>query len=194
MARPREFDIETVLMQSMNVFWMKGYKATSLEDLMNATQLNKQSLYCAFGDKRSLFLKVLEFYRTQRLASLETNLSKGDNVLEAVHQVLKSSIIREPEDERPPGCLYVSTALEFGSFDAEITQEVNKMFEKFEALLTHVVERGQQNGGISTKFSASVIAKSILNTLMGLRVLEKRGVPLSEMEAVLTMCMETVRA
>lgn len=194
MARPREFDIEVVLKQSMHVFWIKGYKATSLEDLMKATQLNKQSFYCAFGDKRSLFLKILELYRNQRLETLQTNLNLGDSPLEAIRQVLTASILRPAGDERPPGCLFISTTLEFGVFDPEITAEVNKMFEGFEQLLVEVIQRGQEMGEITSRFPSRIIAKTVLNTLMGLRVLEKRGTSLPDIEAVLNMSLEGIRS
>lgn len=194
MARPREFDIEVVLKQSMHVFWTKGYKATSLEDLMKATHLNKQSFYCAFGDKRSLFLQILELYRNQRLETLKANLNLGDSPLGAIRHVLTASVMRPLGDERPPGCLFVSTALEFGQFDPEITAEVNKMFESFEQLLVEVIQAGQEIGEITLKFPSYIIAKTVLNTLMGLKVLEKRGAALPDIEAVLNLSLESIRA
>ncbi len=54
MARPREFNVDTVLESAMQVFWAKGYESTSLDDLCEATGLGRSSLYAAFGDKRAL--------------------------------------------------------------------------------------------------------------------------------------------
>ena len=66
MARPREFDIDHVLNAAMHAFWQRGYEATSLADLMEATGLQKGSLYKAFGDKHSLFMQALNRYLAQR--------------------------------------------------------------------------------------------------------------------------------
>lgn len=193
MARPREFDEELVLKQSMAVFWTKGYKATSLDDLTKATKLNKQSIYCAFGDKRSLFIKILELYRSQRLATLNKILAQADSPLEGIQNVLRTSLVREPNDERPPGCLFVSTALEFGDLDPDIADEIKTMFSSFEQLFATAIEQGQKIGNISSRFPSKIIAKTILNTLVGLRVSEKRGEPQEEIEAVIHFAIASIR-
>ena len=62
MARPREFDSNAALENAMQVFWAKGYKATSLRNICASTGLGRSSLYAAFGDKRGLYLKALDRY------------------------------------------------------------------------------------------------------------------------------------
>ena len=59
-GRPREFDEEAALEAAMDAFWAKGFEATSMTDLCNCTGLHKGSLYQAFGDKHTLFLKALK--------------------------------------------------------------------------------------------------------------------------------------
>ena len=57
MPRPKEFSPDDAIEKAMQVFWHKGYEATSMEDLLTAMDLNRGSLYDTFGDKRQLFLK-----------------------------------------------------------------------------------------------------------------------------------------
>ena len=59
MARPREFDIDEALSAAMTAFWERGFAATSLADLMDATGLQKGSIYKAFGSKHELFMQAL---------------------------------------------------------------------------------------------------------------------------------------
>uniref|UniRef100_UPI001CF1B65F TetR/AcrR family transcriptional regulator n=1 Tax=Hymenobacter terricola TaxID=2819236 RepID=UPI001CF1B65F len=66
MARPQEFDTAAALHKAMGVFWRKGYEATSLVNLLEATGLSKSSLYSSFGGKRALFLAAFDAYRQQR--------------------------------------------------------------------------------------------------------------------------------
>ncbi len=49
MARPREFNAEDVLEKAMQLFWAKGYEATSLSELTAAMGLSKSSLFDTFG-------------------------------------------------------------------------------------------------------------------------------------------------
>ena len=68
MARPRTFKPTDVLLAARKLFWRKGYQGTSFDDITEATGLTKPSLYAAFGDKASLFLKVLDDYHDQLVA------------------------------------------------------------------------------------------------------------------------------
>ncbi len=67
MARPRQFDEEKVIESLMNVFWEKGYQATSMQDLVAASGLLKGSLYGAFGDKHAMYLAALKHYDHTRI-------------------------------------------------------------------------------------------------------------------------------
>ena len=69
MARPREFDEETVVRAARERFWDAGYAATSMTDLSEATGLGKTSLYGAFGDKHALFMRIFDEYSTGAVQS-----------------------------------------------------------------------------------------------------------------------------
>ncbi|MEJ0106748.1 MAG: helix-turn-helix domain-containing protein [Bacteroidota bacterium] len=60
MARTKVFDEQMVLDKAMNLFWQKGYNATSAQDLVNGLSISRSSLYDTFGDKHSLFVKALK--------------------------------------------------------------------------------------------------------------------------------------
>src|SRR5687768_812172 len=75
-GRPREFDIDEALGKALEAFWEHGYEATSLSDLMASMDLQKGSIYKAFGDKRSLFLQALLRY-------LDASFEKTRATLEA---------------------------------------------------------------------------------------------------------------
>src|ERR1700733_10081172 len=90
MARPRTFDPNDVLLAARQIFWRKGYQGTSLDDITEETGLTKPSLYAAFGDKASLFLKVLDHYHDQLLTHSERVLSEGSSARAAVEAWLTS--------------------------------------------------------------------------------------------------------
>src|SRR5688572_30717433 len=67
-GRPRGYDPATAVARAANTFWKAGYAGSSLDDLSAATGMNRPSLYAAFGDKRDLYLKTLEYYRDEARA------------------------------------------------------------------------------------------------------------------------------
>ena len=81
MARPKAFDVERALDRAVEVFWTRGYEATSLCDLLEHMEIGRQSLYDTFGDKHGLFLAALERYRRAMsqslLGALERPLQPG---------------------------------------------------------------------------------------------------------------------
>src|SRR5258708_37719747 len=92
MARPREFDVNAALERAMDVFWSKGYEATSLDDLCAATGLSRSSLYATFGNKRDLLLQTVERYVERRTPSIEAALARPPNIYEAISALLRDFI------------------------------------------------------------------------------------------------------
>src|SRR5258708_38789294 len=109
MARPREFDPNEALEKVTRVFWRQGYQATSYRDLMKATHLSKQSLYCAFGDKRELFLKSLRHYREQTAAALERLDPLQKTAPDLLREMMTCAAFRRELIQCPQGCLAANT-------------------------------------------------------------------------------------
>ncbi len=95
MARPRTFDPNDVLLAARQIFWRKGYQSTSLDDITEATGLTKPSLYAAFGDKASLFLKVLDDYHDRLIMRSGRILSEAPNARAAVEAWLTSLLLAD---------------------------------------------------------------------------------------------------
>jgi len=152
-------------------FWEHGYAATSVRDLGDCMGLGAASLYNAFGDKRALFTRCLDRYldgnMRERIARHEaTNPPRG-----AIEAFLTESIERSLADRR--GCLLVNTALEIAPHDAEVGTVVSQRLGELEAFFRRCVLRGQRAGTIARTHRARDLARLILATTMGLRVLAR---------------------
>jgi TetR/AcrR family transcriptional regulator, transcriptional repressor for nem operon len=193
MARPREFDADAVLNAAMRMFWERGYRATSVQDVMQAAGIQKQSLYCAFGDKRSLFLKCLDLYANQTLLELRKILKEDISPLEAIRRVLHY-VFRAPDpDNLPAGCLMANAALELGLEDPEVAKAVGRMFRAFEKLVAPVVQKGQEQGEIDSRVDSVALAQSLVNTINGLRILERTGASKQQMQRVVETALMAIR-
>src|ERR671923_2175460 len=93
-GRPREFDPDEAIECAMGVFWSSGYHATSLPDLLEATNLSRGSLYAAFGDKHGLFLRALDRYIDDALERVERELDPGKPALAGLRDCLAGYVAR----------------------------------------------------------------------------------------------------
>lgn len=192
MARPREFDADIALEKAMRVFWDQGYQGTSIEDLMKAAGVKKQSLYAAFGDKRSLFLKCLNLYTRQTLAMVQAIVNESDSPLEGITRVMRYASRPVDPQDCPAGCLMANTALELGQQDPEVAEEVRRMFRGFEKVLTTAVRRAQEEGEIRRDVDCAVVGQSLANTINGIRILEKTGASRQQVRAVVEAALGAI--
>ena len=109
-GRPREFDPDEVLGRVETIFIEKGFSAASLDDLAGAADLNRPSLYAAFGDKEHLFLHTLQRYGERRLALLASILSREDPIEERLTAFYKAEIEAYCAPPHAPGCLITGAA------------------------------------------------------------------------------------
>jgi TetR/AcrR family transcriptional regulator, transcriptional repressor for nem operon len=193
MARPRQFDTDKALGRTMRVFWEHGYHATSVQDLMKAAGVQKQSLYCAFGDKRSLFLKCLNLYTKQTLFEIQRMLNETDSALGGIERVMRLASQAPDSKNCPPGCLMANTALELGLKDPGVAEEIRRMFRGLEKMLAAAVRKAQAKGEISKNLDCVAIAQSLGNTLSGIRILEKTGASKQQVRRVVETALAAIQ-
>ncbi|MDE1994517.1 MAG: TetR/AcrR family transcriptional regulator [Rhizobiaceae bacterium] len=171
MARPRQFDEDAVLRAAAEIFWTKGYEATSTRDLTEQMGLTHASLYNAFGDKHSLFLKTLEHYldRTMhaRMRRLEGAYPPGLVIVGFFDELVELSLA----DVQHRGCMLVNTALEARADDPAMRGAVADETIELEAFFLRSIKAGQASGEISSVQPAEDLAKLLLSTQFGLRAL-----------------------
>lgn len=193
MARPREFDADAALDRAMRLFWARGYHATSVQDLMKAAGVQKQSLYGAFGDKRSLFLKCLNVYSQKTLTEIQRMLRETDSALAGIERVMRFVTQSAESKKCPPGCLMANTALELGLHDPEIADEVRRMFRATEKMLADAVRRAQAQGEVARSLDPIAIGQGLANTINGIRILEKTGASRQQVRAVVETALAAMR-
>ncbi|MFH5804618.1 TetR/AcrR family transcriptional regulator [Alienimonas sp. DA493] len=110
MARPRTFDADAALDAALRVFWARGYRGASLEELTSVSGGSRPSLYAAFGDKQGLFHAALERYEERFVAPTLAALDDEPNGRTAVRAFLVASAERFTDPDQPPGCLIAAHA------------------------------------------------------------------------------------
>ena len=170
MARTPEFDHDQVLESALQAFWQKGYEATSLTDLLEATGLARQSLYNTFGDKRALFLTSLRRYADVGIGRLSEAL-EGGSVRAAIRGVFDDALNCSDRDQ---GCFLVNAAAELLPRDAEVGRLVASTLARQERALAEALRRGVRKGELHlTPNRIEQTARFLVGALQGLRVMVK---------------------
>ena len=172
MGRPKEFDEHEALMKAMRLFWVHGYKATSIQDLVDGMGIGRGSLYGTFGGKRTLFMRALRHYdqeRANQFTSLATSRPPRQAVLNPFESVADTVLSGNSRD----GCFLVNTALELSPHDAEIGSVVADGFADAEAFFRTTIERGQTSKEISDTVNAASTAQTLHTLLLGMLVLAR---------------------
>ena len=174
MPRKKEFDVNTVLNKAMEAFWARGYEATSLNDLLDCMQIQRASLYNAFGDKHTLFLDALRRYDTvYRRAEVARRLQMP-SPRQAIIGLFKDAVTVVVEHGARNGCFLINTALELSPHDPEVAEIVSTAFTHMEQkFFRKLIEKGRATGEIANSVVPATTARALLSLLIGLVVLSR---------------------
>lgn len=193
MARPIEFDKQKVLNKAMEVFWRRGFEATSLRDLEEATALHRGSLYAAFGSKRDLFFQALSAYE-QEFSKIQKILDEAPSALEGIENHMIRVMEESLQDNIGYGCFMGNTALELTAHDREIVDRVRQMFQQVESIFSNALLRAQKNGELSESQDPTCLAHFIVSTLSGLRLTAQTRPGREALENIVNTAMKALRS
>ena len=157
----------------MILFWKKGYEATGLVDLEQATGLGRQSLYGAFGDKRALFLRIVERYFDRVLKPHVVDVLDAPGSARAnVERIFEQwQAVAEAADFH--GCLVGNSVPEFGAKDSEISDVLRRKLELMEGAFTRALSRAKRDGEVNATLDVRGTARSLLTIAQGLAVVAR---------------------
>ncbi|MEU5091326.1 TetR/AcrR family transcriptional regulator [Streptomyces sp. NPDC021356] len=172
MARTREFDTEAAVSRAMNLFWVRGYEATSVRDLTQELGIGQGSLYAAFGDKEGLYRAALEHYRTTLAADALRSLKEGADTRSAIRGMLLDRI-RLGAESGGRGCLAVNAACERLPQDPSVRRVVRDMQDAGRDALAEVLRVAVERGEIAARQDPYTLARFLVTFLNGLLVSSK---------------------
>ncbi len=185
MARHKEFDQEAALRGAIAAFGRKGFTATSTEDLMNAMQVGRQSMYDTFGDKRALFLKALELYSQENMGVMAAELRKPGSPLANIRDALML-FTQRPDIAPTDGCMGINALCEFGLQDHEVLQAMqgqgNARVQR--RLLLANLRRARDIGELASNADVTGLADFFDTTLAGIRIAARGGKKRTELKRI----------
>ncbi|TCC90105.1 TetR/AcrR family transcriptional regulator [Pedobacter frigiditerrae] len=173
MARTKDFDENEVLTKAIQLFWHKGYNATSMQDLVDALGISRSSLYDTYSDKHTLFLKALESYQLAGNAKINEIIDQSSSAKETVIKLMELATNDLVGDKQQKGCFMVNAEVEVAPHDQEVSKLVCQNEKQMETAFFQVIKKGQESGEIKNTQDALVLAKFIFNAVKGMQVTAK---------------------
>jgi TetR/AcrR family transcriptional repressor of nem operon len=172
-ARHKEFDPDVALQKAMELFWERGYEATSMAQLTEALGIGRASLYATFGDKRQLYLKALDRWVQSRDPSPIELLSRPGPALAAVRTLVDAYVSESTADERRRGCMVVNSATELCPHDPSVSRLISQNWDAIEGALVSALTRAQAQGELRPDRDPRALARFLFVFLQGVRVIAK---------------------
>ncbi len=182
-GRPRGFEAGEALDAAMRVFWSEGYEGASLASLTAAMGINRPSLYAAFGDKKGLFLQVLDRYETVAAAYV-ANALKLPTARAVAEALLRGAAERSTCADSPRGCLFVQGALVASAGAADVAKELSRRRKAGEKALKVRFQRAQAEGDLRRDVDAAGLARYVVTVVRGIAVQAAGGAHRVDLEAV----------
>ncbi len=195
MARPREFDMDEALDAAMETFWTHGYKATSMTDLTKAMGLKKGSIYQAFGDKHSLFLKAFQRYTNNFYKAVKDVFAESPSPTAGMERFIEELLFDAATDQKIcRGCFFVNALVELASHDPDVGQIVKGGREALETLFESVIKEGQDLGEFDKSHKASEMAATVSIFMYGIMADYKSSTCKDRAARLASHMMETLKA
>ncbi len=189
MPRTEVFDREVVLEKAKDVFWLKGYNGTSMQDLVDATGLNRSSIYNSFGSKMELYKGVLHHYQKESGELFCQASSKADGPLDNIRMIFLELLSGILQDTEGKGCLAINCTTEMANRDANLEHWVARNREGVVEHFRELIEAGQKADEINKNKDSEELAQYLVTAFQGLRV---TGTSMKDKKKLLTIIDNTL--
>ncbi len=188
MPKTETFNRDHVIKQATEVFHDKGYHATSMQDLVDATGLNRSSIYNSFISKLDLYLDCLKAYESQNQRITSKLLLNAKNPKDAIYLIFQAFVDIIAGKHHDKGCLIGNCKAEMANHEIAITNFLNANQNRSIGLFEDLIADGQKQGLFNTEKSANAYALYLYTSIQGFRM---TGILLTERKA-LESIIETI--
>ena len=174
-GRPRSFDELEALEKAIQVFWSKGYDGVTIDDLVDGMGVGRPSLYAVFGDKRTLFLRVLRTYAERKGALAAKALLSPQPLRDSLASFLRYIVESTTEKGSAAGCLLECVAPLVD--DAEVRQFLQNAAAGAVAMMERRFRDGISAGELPSDFPVAARASQVVDLFRGLAMRARIGTP-----------------
>ena len=190
-GRPKNFDKQVALRAATDLFWRRGYNATSLDDLLGVMALSKSSFYAEFKSKEALYRACLTYYQQMLVCQIDQVRVVSPSLRDFLNVIFQAAIDDATSGD-PKGCLILNSAVEFGQHKTQFTKDVRIALEAIEKAFESAIQKAVRNGELTTTISPKLLAKAITTLMSGVRTMIKGGMSIKDAQAVSRKILDSV--
>ncbi|HYO96655.1 MAG TPA: TetR/AcrR family transcriptional regulator [Polyangiaceae bacterium] len=187
-GRPRSFDEDEALERAMTIFWQKGYEATSVSDLTAALGISPPSLYAAFGNKESLFERVLTRYANGPARYVIDALA-APTAREVAERRLHGAVEATCDPSRPRGCLAVQAAARSADPSSSVVQKLVAFCDRAHVAYVKRFERARKEGDLPKAADPAALARYVSTVAQGISIQAASGARRAELRQVAAIAL-----
>lgn len=173
MPRVKQFDEHEVLTKAMELFWKKGFHATSMQDLVDHLGINRASIYDTYGGKRALFNKAFNEYRRLSLSSMRDFLDQYESTRDGIQALFEQAVHDSLNDPEQKGCMVVNSTTELLPTNDGLKDILTANKDHAIQIFVEYLQRGVDRGEISANKDLESIAGLLYTIYGGLRIVTK---------------------
>ncbi|MFT7371349.1 MAG: TetR/AcrR family transcriptional repressor of nem operon [Oleiphilaceae bacterium] len=160
---------EAAVHKATNLYWEKGFHATSMRNLQEVINMRPGSIYASFGSKEALFKESLRHYAKMSLAQITRFKDMTSSPLEVLKMLMKSSVIENRQSAPSGMCMLVKTIAELTEENAELLAEAKRLLHAVEQALTVLIDEAKACGELDPSKDSARVARFFQVQLIGVR-------------------------
>ena len=192
MTRTKEYDRDEVLDAATQVFWVKGFKGTSVSDLVAATGLGKRSMYQEFGSKEGLFRECIDNFALRTNKELNVILTRQPLGLQNIEEFFRNRIDYASSHECR-GCMIVNSAIEKELIKEKAFGQVQNHISRLEEVFCQCLAAAQANGEIDPENDCQALSVYLSTFVAGMMVKSKANPNKESLEAQVELALSTIK-
>ncbi len=173
MPRKSIDDQDEIIDRAMHLFWQRGYKKTSIEDLIQGAGINRFSLYETYGGKHGLYLKAMDKYRDDVFLKRMDKIDNYENGLLGIQEYFESLEEFLVDCKGDFTCLMMNSQIELVPRDKKVAKKVSFYFEKMEETFSSALIRAKKKGALAKNTDVQDLAKLLTGSAQGMCVMSK---------------------
>jgi AcrR family transcriptional regulator len=189
-GRPRAYEPDAALAGAMQAFWRTGFSGASVEQLSDATDMNRPSMYAAFGDKRALYLTTLDRYIAQSNQVIERVLDYDVPLAVALRNFYEHALESYlPSNSPALGCYLLGTAATEAVSDAEVRKKLGDALREFHRAVDARFRHAQKQGEIGDGADPGALATMASAALHSLAIRARAGNSRASLEGLIEVAV-----